>query len=160
MKTLELYDSGSSEPTVTEADDDHRLVDLVEIYEKDVIVLVDDTDDQVEFVELDITATIAEVAQGKEILTLLRNPRTKVTVHVHYAGNTVDVHVHAATRLRRVRKLAVEALDLDAEGAADTTLRLEGSEEDLPLKRPVGAYLKKDQHEISLDLVHKVRPQG
>jgi len=33
-------------------------------------------------------------------------------------------------------------------------------ETDLPLKRPVGSYIDKGQHEICLDLVHKVRTQG
>jgi hypothetical protein len=146
MKKLELFDIGSTKPTVSEVDGDRRLVDLVEISETDVLVLVDDTDDQVELLELDVTKTITELSQGNSILSLLRNPRAKVTVNVTYLGDTVPIHVHAATRLRRVRKLAIEALCLDAERAADTVLRLEDSEDDLPLKRPIGAYINQGQH--------------
>jgi hypothetical protein len=160
MTTVELYDVGTTEPLVTEAADDHRIVDLAEIDESDVLVVVDEADNQVEFVGLDVTLTVGEVANGQKSLSLLRNPTVKVTAHVHYAGDVVDLDVHAATRIRRVRKLAVAAFELDAERAADTSLRLEGSDVDLPLKRPIGAYLVKGQHEITLDLVHKVRPQG
>lgn len=161
MKTIEIYDLSTVEPTVIDAVPDERhLYDLRGVQAGDSLVLVDETDEQVEFDRLDLRQTVGELGQGKLRLMLLRNPRAKVTVRIEYAGDTVEVHVHAATRLRRVRKLACVALGLDDDAAVDTSLRLPGSEVDLPLKRPIGAYLDKGQHKIILDLVHKVRPQG
>ncbi|MHA6783340.1 hypothetical protein ACVGOW_20455 [Pseudonocardia saturnea] len=77
-----------------------------------------------------------------------------------YAGSVVTLHVHAATRIRRIRRMAVRDLGLDEATAADASIRLAGSDEDLPQNQPIGAYLDKGEHAIALDLVHRVRPQG
>ncbi|TDW19450.1 hypothetical protein [Kribbella kalugense] len=158
MTKIDLYEMGSRQPAMTDASDDQRLDEALRLHGGDVLVLVDDED--VDFADLDISRTVGDVAAGRTDLVILRNPLAKVTVNIHYAGLTKPLQVHAATRIRRIRKLAIKALELDAETAADTALRLEGANTDLPLKQPIGIYLDKGQHQISLDLVHKTRPQG
>jgi hypothetical protein len=160
MTKIDVYEMGSKQPTTTEAADDQRLDKALTLGDGDVLVLIDENDETVDFADLDVSRTVGDVAAGRPGLVFLRNPLAKVTVQVHYTGATETLHVHAATRIRRIRKLAIKALGLDAETAADTTLRLEGSNADLPGKQPIGIYLTKGEHEISLDLVHKTRPQG
>lgn len=159
MTTIDLFEMGSPQPATTDAPDDRRLDEVLKLRDGDVLVLVGD-DDDVDVVDLDPTRTVGDVAAGRAGLVIVRNPLTKVTVHVHYTGLTEPLRVHAATRIRRVRRMAIKALGLDAETAVDTSLRLEGSDTDLPVKRPIGIYLDRGEHEISLDLVHKKRPQG
>lgn len=159
MTKIDLFEMGSQQPASTDAHDDQRLDEALQLHDGDVLVLVDD-DENIDFVDLDLSRTVGDVAAGRTGLVILRNPLAKVTVDVHYTGLTAPLQVHAATRIRRVRKLAIKALELDAETAADTALRLEGSSADLPLKQPIGIYLAPGRHQISLDLVHKKRPQG
>lgn len=161
--TIELYDMGSTEPLIVEAEESSNLAEAVKLKAAEALVLVDEGDEvdgDVDLVELDRRTTVAEVAQGHSRLTLLRNPAAKVTVHVHYAGVSKTLQVRSTTRIRRIRKLAIAALGIDPERATDTSLRLHGSDADLTPKSPIGAYLIKGQHQIDLDLVHKDRPQG
>lgn len=159
MTKINVYEMGSKVPATIDAHEDQRLDEALQLHDGDVLVLIDD-DEDVDFANLDVSRTVADVAADRAGLVVLRNPLSKVVVDVHYTGLTASLHVHAATRIRRIRKLAIKALELDPETAADTALRLEGSTTDLPLKQPIGIYLDKGQHQISLDLVHKRRPQG
>ena len=161
--TIELYDMGSTEPRIFEAEESRSLTDAVKLKSTEVLVLVDEGDEvdgDVDLVQLDRRTTVGEASQGHSRLTLLRNPAAKVTVNVHYAGVSKALQVRSTTRIRRIRKMAIAALGVDPERATDTSLRLSGSDADLTPKSPIGAYLGKGQHQIDLDLVHKDRPQG
>jgi hypothetical protein len=161
--TIELYDMGSTDPRIFEADESSTIAEAVMLKPAEVLVLVDEgdeTDGDVDLVELDRRTTVGEASRGHSRLTLLRNPAARVTVNVHYAGVSKALHVRSSTRIRRIRKLAIAALGVAPELATDTALRLPGSNVDLTPKSPIGAYLGKGQREIDLDLVHKDRPQG
>lgn len=159
MTKIDLYEMGAPQPTVVDAIDDQRLDEALRLHDGDVVVLID-ADDDVEVTNLDVSRTVADLAPGRSGLVVLRNPLASVEVTLSYAGLSATVRTHAATRIRRVRKLATRALHLDEETAADTALRLPGTTTDLPVKQPIGIYLTKGAHRISLDLVHKKRPQG
>jgi hypothetical protein len=161
MTTIHLYDVGSREPVTTEAVDEASVQQALNLHDGDVLVVVDDSDHgDGGLTDIDITRTVADLSNGRTGLVLLRNPLARVTVTVSYAGTMATLHVHAATRVRRIRRLAVRNLGLDDATAADTSIRLVGSDEDLSPNRPIGAYLANGEHEIALDLVHRVRPQG
>ncbi|MBB6627496.1 hypothetical protein H5V45_09190 [Nocardioides sp. KIGAM211] len=161
--TIELYDMGSTDPHIFEAEESSTIAEAVKLKSAEVLVLVDEGDEvdgDVDLVELDRRTTVGEASRGHSRLTLLRNPAARVTVNVHYAGVSKALQVRSTTRIRRIRKLAIAALGVDPERATDTALRLPGSDVDLTPKSPIGAYLGKGQRQIDLDLVHKDRPQG
>lgn len=160
MTTIHLFDVGSPVPVTTEARGEVAVKQALSLEDGDALVLIDDSDLDVDFANVDITQTVADLAKGSPGLVLLRNPLGRVTANVSYAGSLATIHVHAATRIRRVRRLAIRELGLDDATAADTSIRLAGSEEDMPPNRPIGAYLAKGEHKIALDLVHRVRAQG
>lgn len=158
--TIELYDLGSADPRIFEAEESSTIAEALKLKSAEVLVLVDEVDEDVDVVEVDRRTTVGEASRGHSRLTLLRNPAARVTVNVHYAGVSKVLQVRSTTRIRRIRKLAIAALGVDPERATDTALRLPGSDADLTPKSPIGAYLDKGQSQIDLDLVHKDRPQG
>jgi hypothetical protein len=160
VTVIHLFDVGSREPITTEVPSEASVKQALHLDAREVLVLIDDSENDGDLAVVDLARTVADVAGGGPSLALLRNPLARITVTVSYVGSVVTFVAHAATRVRRIRRLAIRDLGLDDATAADTSIRLVRSEEDLPLTRPIGAYLAKGQHEITLDLVHHVRPQG
>jgi hypothetical protein len=72
----------------------------------------------------------------------------------------VELTVHPAAHVKDVRAKAVEELQLDAGSSADLVLRLPGATTDLDPSHPIGSYVPKGTCELTVDLVHVVRPQG
>ena len=150
---VHVYAAGAGAAQTQEVEPDLRFSDLLGLEEDEKVFLVDGES------ELDVTATV-EGALGGRPGHLAKTTCREIAVTVGYAGVDKVVKVHPSTRLRRVRKRAIEVFEISAADAADLVLRVPGGTEDLDLNAPVTTIVPKRTCSAMVDLVHTVRPQG
>jgi hypothetical protein len=148
---------GDNEAVVTHPDvaPDTRIEELIFLEEDELLFKVgDDTD-----VELDLTSTVEQLSSGGPS-HVVRHRCRKPTITVEYGGKGAVFEVPISKTVEKVRDQAIKELRIDKTTAADLVLQL--PEADTPLKAsdPIGHYVPKHHCELTLDLVHVVRPQG
>ncbi|TCR15938.1 hypothetical protein [Streptomyces sp. BK205] len=109
--------------------------------------------------ELDVELTVAELF-GEQPGHVVVHKCHRIEITVAYAGAEKVVGAHPATRVRQVRKEAIEAFGIPSADAADLVLRLPGTTTDLRLTDPIGAVVPAGSCTVALDLVHAGRSQG
>lgn len=151
---IHTYAAGSG-AAVTHPDVDPRtrLREVAAVEEDEFVARVGDD------VEIDVKLTVVEIFADEPGHVIVHHCKS-VAVTVDYGGAHTVVHTHPGTRVRDVRAKAIKQLEIDAAGAADLVLRVPGASEDLPPAAPIGAWVAKGSCELTVDLVHLVRPQG
>ncbi|MET7971253.1 hypothetical protein [Micromonospora sp. NPDC005305] len=147
------FAAGEAVAQTREVAPDVRLSDLLVLERDERLFVVGDE------AELDVTATVEAALAGRpgHVATSACH---QIAVTVGYAGADKVVKVHPATRLRAVRKRAIEAFGISHGAAADLVLRVPGETEDLDLNAPVTTIVPRRTCSTTVDLVHTVRPQG
>lgn len=147
--------SGGSGFVIThpEAPPDQPIAELLDMKDNECAYVVGSD------IALDPKVTLAEVFPGG-IGHLLTHRCREVKLTAGYAGHTAHLDVHVATLVSVVLKQAAHDLKIDPATAADLVIRVHGSTEDMVLTNPIGAYLDKGDCQLTVDLVHVVRPQG
>lgn len=151
---VHTYTAGT-EAAIThpEVSPDVRLRELVVIEAEDRVYRVG------EEVEIDIEVAVIEIF-GTEPGHVIVHHCREIAVTASYAGRDELVTVHPAVHVKHVRAKAIQELKLDPAASADLVLRLPGSTTDMVLTSPIGVYVPKGICNITVDLVHQVRPQG
>jgi hypothetical protein len=129
------------------------LKEVVVIEVEDVVYRVGDN------TVLDVEVSVEELF-GEGPGHVLVHPCREIAITVAYTGREAVVKAHPATRVKKVREEALQALGLVGSSTADLVLRLPGSSEELPAVNPIGMYVPKGTCSLALDLVHLKRPQG
>lgn len=151
---LHVYEAGNTTPTShTDVPPGATLQEIVVIEETETVYRVGSE----AIIDVDI-----------EVITLfpdgpahiIKHHCREVEVTVSYVGTPVELKVHPAAHVQKVRADAIAALGITPVNAADLELRIPGTEADLDPAKPIGAYVAKASCALTLDLVHVVRPQG
>ncbi|MFC7279218.1 hypothetical protein ACFQS1_35100 [Paractinoplanes rhizophilus] len=150
---VHVFAAGVGVADTREAEPHVRLAELVAVEEDEKVYPVDEEG------ELDLDLTLEALLTGRPGHLAVSTCR-EVAVTVGYAGRDEVVRVHPATRLRRVRRRAIEQFGISPADAADLVLRVPGGAEDLDLTAPVSSIVPKHTCAVTVDLVHTVRPQG
>jgi hypothetical protein len=132
---------------------DTRLVDVISIDIEERVYRVGSEE------ELDVSLTVVELF-GEETGRVVKHRDRRIEVQVDYVGQRASFEGHPAELCERVRSEAIRKLGIDIAVAADLALRVCGSTEDISPTTPLGSVTLKGAHEIVLELVHAVRPQG
>ncbi|MFI9833743.1 hypothetical protein ACIHIX_39350 [Streptomyces sp. NPDC051913] len=150
---VHTYKGGQGGAETREVEATARLADVVMIEADAKAYRVGDE------TELDAQLTVAELF-GEQPGHVVVHKCHRIEVTVAYAGTEKVVQAHPATRVRQVRKEAVEAFGIPSADAADLVLRLPGTTTDLRLTDPVGSIVPAGSCAVALDLVHAGRSQG
>jgi hypothetical protein len=151
---VHVYEAGNPTPAShTDVPPEATLREILLIEETETVYRVGDE----EILDLDLEI-IALFPNGPA--HIIKHHCREVEVTISYAGTPVEVKVHPAAHVQKVRAAAIAALGISPANAADLELRIPGTEEDLDPAKPIGAYAAKGTCTLTLDLVHIVRPQG
>lgn len=150
---VHTYKGSQGEAETWEVEPQARLSDVVSVEADEKAYRVGDE------VELDVELTVVELF-GEQPGHVIVHRCHRIEVTIAYAGAEKVVRAHPATRVRQVRKEAVEAFGIPSADAADLVLRLPGTTTDLRLADPVGSIVPAGSCAVALDLVHAGRSQG
>ncbi|MEU5281716.1 hypothetical protein AB0G87_35510 [Streptomyces asoensis] len=150
---VHTYRHGQGGAQTQEVEPKARLSDVVMVEAGEKAYRVGDE------LELDVELTVVELF-GEQPGHVVVHKCHRIEVTVAYAGTEKAVQAHPATRVRQVRKEAVEAFGIPSADAADLVLRLPGTTTDLRLADPIGSIVPAGSCAVTLDLVHAGRSQG
>lgn len=109
---------------------------------------------------LDLASTVVDDSFLGRVHHVHRVRRISVTVA--YKERQIERRFSPATRVQRVLDWAVgeEGFNIDPSIAPEMELALQGSEKALPKSAHIGRFIHHPQHELKLDLIRGVVPNG
>lgn len=151
---VDIHEAGDAPATVLrDLPEDARIRDVIELTEEESFYLVGSD----ETVDTDLTVRQVFGSSGGQGI---KHPCKKVDVTVIYNGVPARFEVTPSQHVKQVLQKAVKELGIDHGQIPDLALRRAGTETDLPVSDPIGAYTAANTCGLELDLVYITRSQG
>jgi hypothetical protein len=121
---------------------------------EEAILFIEDTDEPLNLdlvIREDLIGSVHHVHRAK-----------RVEVKVHYQNGTKEKVFSPSTRVQKVLDWAVgpEGFKIDPAIAPEMELALHGQSVNLPKQAHIGRYVQHPQHDLVLDLIRGVVPNG